>query len=337
MKKKLGMAPLYLLSAGVHLALLAGLTALARTDSAPGSLRFRVRIESESRAGERGPREEMAPLPPTADFSPKGESAPRPAPRPAPAAPDPLPRAAAPPAEVKIKARAPSALPRRVALSRPPPRKVKMGRTAPAPLSPSGGEKNKSARKPRGPDPIAGRKTNPAPSPPAEVPAPSAAEAPPPPPPPREDERAAPARPPGDSRLEPEVSRPAPPRKPPPPRKTRLARPARPAQPARPARPAGEAPPSREELAARISEIRRRIEEARIYPENARAGGIEGTAVVAFRILPDGRLGPVRLRKSSGHPALDGSSLETVRRAAPLPYVKGVIVLPIRYRLNEVD
>ena len=318
MKKKLGMAPLYLLSAGVHLALLAGVAALARTDSAPDT--FRVRIESEFRAGERGPREGIAPLLPTADFPPKGDSAPRPAP----AAPDPLPRAAAPPAEVKIKARARAALPRRVSLSRPPARKVKMGRTAP------GEEENKSARKPRGPDPIAGRKRNPAappppaaaPPPPAEVPEPSAAENPPPPP--REDERAAPARPPSGSRP-PGGSRPAPPGIPPPPRTARLAR------------PAGEAPPSREELAARISEIRRRIEEARIYPENARAGGIEGTAVVAFRILPDGRLGPVRLRKSSGHPALDGSSLKTVRRAAPLPYVKGVIVLPIQYRLNEAD
>ncbi len=322
MKKKLGMAPLYLLSAGVHLALLAGVAALARTDSAPDSLRFRVRIESESRAGERAPREEISPLPPTADIPPKEESAPRPAP----AAPDPLPRAAAPPAEMKIKARAPSALPRRISLSRPPARKVKIGRTTPAPLSPSGEEENQSAQEPRGPDPIAGRNKKPAPPPPAEVPAPPAAGAPPPPP--RADERAAPARPPGDtrppsgSRPEPEVSRLAPPRTPPPPRT---------------ARPAGETPPSKEELAARISKIRRRIKKARIYPENARAGGIEGTAVVAFRILPDGRLGPIRLRKSSGHSTLDGSSLETVRRAAPLPYIKGVIVLPIRYRLNEVD
>ncbi len=325
MRKKLGMAPLYLLSAGVHLVLLAGVATLARTDSAPGSLRFQVRIKSESRAGERGLRKEIAPLPPTTDFPPKGESVPRPAP----AAPDPLPQAAAPPAEVKIKARAPSALPRRVSLSHPPTRKVKTDRTAPAPIPTPGEEKSKPARKPRGLDPIADRNKNPAPPPPAEITAHPAAEAPPPPP--REDEKAAPARPPSGARLEPNISRPAPRRIPPPPRTSRLARPGRPAWPA------GEAPPSKEALAARISKIRRRIEEVRIYPENARAGGIEGTAVVAFRILPDGRLGPVRLRKSSGHSALDGSSLETVRRAAPLPYVRGVIVLPIRYRLNEVD
>jgi periplasmic protein TonB len=55
------------------------------------------------------------------------------------------------------------------------------------------------------------------------------------------------------------------------------------------------------------------------YPRAARLRRIEGTAVVHLSILEDGRIASATLVKSSGHPALDESTLDMVRRATPVP------------------
>jgi protein TonB len=85
----------------------------------------------------------------------------------------------------------------------------------------------------------------------------------------------------------------------------------------------------------RISAILSQILREKRYPPSARERGIEGTATVAFQIEQNGRLGFLKLQKSSGNAALDRASLEAIRRAAPFPFVPRLLVLPIRYRLTE--
>jgi TonB family protein len=77
----------------------------------------------------------------------------------------------------------------------------------------------------------------------------------------------------------------------------------------------------------------RRIETAKRYPPAARRLGIEGTAVVRFRLEPSGQVAAVELLESSGSSILDRASLETVRAAAPLPYREGWLKVGIVFRL----
>ena len=50
------------------------------------------------------------------------------------------------------------------------------------------------------------------------------------------------------------------------------------------------------------------------YPRAARKKGIEGSPIVEVEILADGRVGKVRLVRSSGHEILDREALRAVRR-----------------------
>ncbi len=49
------------------------------------------------------------------------------------------------------------------------------------------------------------------------------------------------------------------------------------------------------------------------YPEMARVRGYEGIVVVFAEILPDGRVGNLKIRKSSGYAILDQSAMEAVK------------------------
>lgn len=49
------------------------------------------------------------------------------------------------------------------------------------------------------------------------------------------------------------------------------------------------------------------------YPEIARARGYEGVVLVSAQILPDGRVGEIKIRKSSGYAILDQSAIQAVR------------------------
>ncbi len=49
------------------------------------------------------------------------------------------------------------------------------------------------------------------------------------------------------------------------------------------------------------------------YPEIARARGYEGVVLVYAEILPDGRVGNMKIRKSSGYAILDKSAVEAVK------------------------
>ena len=84
---------------------------------------------------------------------------------------------------------------------------------------------------------------------------------------------------------------------------------------------------------ARLQAILNRIRRHQHYPGVARESGAEGAATVSFRVLPDGRLRGLRIKKTSGNTHLDHASLEAVRKAAPLPYLGKTLVLTIRYTL----
>jgi protein TonB len=84
-----------------------------------------------------------------------------------------------------------------------------------------------------------------------------------------------------------------------------------------------------------IAEILRRIEAAKRYPEEARRLGHRGTVAVRFRIGSDGTVAAAEVAASSGSSLLDAASLETVRRAAPLPLTPGWLLVRISYGLTE--
>ncbi len=86
---------------------------------------------------------------------------------------------------------------------------------------------------------------------------------------------------------------------------------------------------------ARVAAILGRIKRHQHYPPLARESGAEGAATVSFRVLPDGRLQGLRIKKTSGNAHLDGASLEAVRKAAPLPWLDKTLVLTIRYTLTR--
>jgi protein TonB len=82
-----------------------------------------------------------------------------------------------------------------------------------------------------------------------------------------------------------------------------------------------------------LSAVRRRIEQAKVYPDTARRQGLQGVVEVRFRIGPDGAVSAVEIVRSSGHVLLDQESADTVRRAAPYPLIPGWIRIPLAYHL----
>jgi periplasmic protein TonB len=88
-------------------------------------------------------------------------------------------------------------------------------------------------------------------------------------------------------------------------------------------------------LADLLGAIRRRIEQAKVYPDTARREGMQGTVEVRFRIAGDGSVETVEVVRSSGHRLLDEESAQTVRRAGPFPVLAGWIRIPLSYRLDR--
>ena len=86
---------------------------------------------------------------------------------------------------------------------------------------------------------------------------------------------------------------------------------------------------------ARVAEIRRRIQEALVYPPIARRRAIEGETEVAFEIGAGGSPASIALVRSSGSALLDRAAERAVRDAAPLPPVLGRLRVPVRFELGE--
>jgi len=77
------------------------------------------------------------------------------------------------------------------------------------------------------------------------------------------------------------------------------------------------------------------------YPELARVRGYEGIVLVSAQILPNGRVGNVKIRKSSGYAILDQSAIQAVKpwkfepaKKAGNPFTAWV-ELPIRFILRN--
>jgi protein TonB len=96
-----------------------------------------------------------------------------------------------------------------------------------------------------------------------------------------------------------------------------------------------DAEPAGPSIAARLEEIRRRLQAALDYPPIARRQGLEGVAWVRFEIDHGGAAHDVALARSSGHAILDRAARRTVHRAGPLPWVYGRIEVPIRFSLVD--
>ena len=88
--------------------------------------------------------------------------------------------------------------------------------------------------------------------------------------------------------------------------------------------------------AARLEEIRRRVQEAVIYPERARELGLEGIARIQFEIGADGLARAIATVESSGHPLLDRAAERGARDAGRLPQIYGLIRIPVRFELDGV-
>ena len=77
------------------------------------------------------------------------------------------------------------------------------------------------------------------------------------------------------------------------------------------------------------------------YPAAARQRGYEGLVLVSAEIEPDGRVGNLSLKKSSGYPILDDSAMDAVRKWLFRPGQRmGVAIsmwvdVPVRFALNE--
>jgi TonB family protein len=78
-----------------------------------------------------------------------------------------------------------------------------------------------------------------------------------------------------------------------------------------------------------------------VYPEIARIRGYEGIVLVAAEILPDGSVGNMKIRKSSGHAILDQSAVAAVKpwkfepaKKSGKPFAVWV-ELPIKFVLHD--
>jgi protein TonB len=85
----------------------------------------------------------------------------------------------------------------------------------------------------------------------------------------------------------------------------------------------------------RLARIRERIQAAVVYPPLARLRRLEGVAPVRFSIAVDGSPRDLSVAGSTGHAILDRAALAAVRAASPLPWVYGLLEVPVRFELSS--
>lgn len=80
-----------------------------------------------------------------------------------------------------------------------------------------------------------------------------------------------------------------------------------------------------------------------VYPGTARQRGYEGDVLIAAEVRADGRIGTVRVTRTSGYPTLDESALEAVKmwRFEPARRLGSAVnvwvEIPIRFKLSQSD
>jgi TonB family protein len=97
---------------------------------------------------------------------------------------------------------------------------------------------------------------------------------------------------------------------------------------------AEDAVPRGPQLDERLRRIRARIQAALVYPPLARLRELEGVAKVRFAIAADGRPQDLSVAGSTGHAILDRAALAAVEAAAPLPWVYGLLEVPVRFEFS---
>jgi protein TonB len=111
--------------------------------------------------------------------------------------------------------------------------------------------------------------------------------------------------------------------------------PARAGTPERAAAGAEDAVPTGPGVEERLAQIRERIQAAVAYPPLARLRRLEGVAQVRFSIAVDGSPRDLSVAGSTGHAILDRAALAAVRAASPLPWVYGLLEVPVRFELSS--
>jgi protein TonB len=91
-------------------------------------------------------------------------------------------------------------------------------------------------------------------------------------------------------------------------------------------------PPS---AAARLEQIRQRVQDAVVYPQAARERGIQGVARIQFRIDAAGRAVEIAVVESSGWRLLDAAAEQAARDARELPQLYGWVRVPVRFALER--
>jgi TonB family protein len=86
-------------------------------------------------------------------------------------------------------------------------------------------------------------------------------------------------------------------------------------------------------LAERLEEIRRRVQEAVVYPPRARSNGTTGVTRIRFEIAENGLASKIRTVETSGSPLLDHAAEQGAVDAGALPRVYGRVEIPIRFEL----
>jgi TonB family protein len=85
----------------------------------------------------------------------------------------------------------------------------------------------------------------------------------------------------------------------------------------------------------RLDEIRRKLQQAVIYPPIARKRGAEGVAQIRFSIGPDGHAREIETAASSGNALLDRAAERSAVDAGELPRILGRLNVPIRFELES--
>jgi protein TonB len=86
-------------------------------------------------------------------------------------------------------------------------------------------------------------------------------------------------------------------------------------------------------LAERLEEIRSRVQEAVVYPPEARSRGITGVTRIRFEIAENGHAAKIRTVATSGSALLDHAAEQGAADAGSLPRVYGRVEVPIRFEL----
>ena len=82
-----------------------------------------------------------------------------------------------------------------------------------------------------------------------------------------------------------------------------------------------------------LARVRRRVQEALVYPLAARRRGLAGSVEVEVLIDASGAVASSRIVASSSHELLDDAALEAIRSLDPLPLPASLPRRPLRVRL----